>query len=101
MVPTCAVGLFSIASTEPSAMLKDAWDALANGDPNADEGLNLLIDGDNLDDAVENCLSTALFQSDLKMQRSLLAAAAYIMSLKDKVSLEKKKEFAEDKSPEN
>ena len=77
MVPTCAVGLFSIASTEPSAMLKDAWDALANGDPNADEGLNLLIDGDNLDDAVENCLSTALFQSDLKMQRSLLAAAAY------------------------
>ena len=31
----------------------------------------------------------------------ILAAAAYIMSLKDKVSLEKKKEFAEDKSPEN
>ncbi|NCX30314.1 MAG: phosphate-starvation-inducible E-like protein [Proteobacteria bacterium] len=31
----------------------------------------------------------------------ILAIAAYIMSLKDKVSLEKKKEFAEDKSPEN
>ena len=31
----------------------------------------------------------------------ILAAAAYSMSLKDKVSLEKKKEFAEDKSPEN
>ena len=31
----------------------------------------------------------------------ILATAAYIMSLKDKVSLEKKKEFAEDKSPEN
>ena len=31
----------------------------------------------------------------------ILAAAAYIMSLKDKVSLQKKKEFAEDKSPEN
>jgi len=31
----------------------------------------------------------------------ILAAAAYIMSLKDKVSLEKKKEFAEGKSPEN
>ena len=31
----------------------------------------------------------------------ILAAAAYNMSLKDKVSLEKKKEFAEDKSPEN
>ena len=31
----------------------------------------------------------------------ILAAAAYIMSLKDKVSLEKKKEFAKDKSPEN
>ena len=31
----------------------------------------------------------------------ILAAAAYIMSLKDKVSLEKKKEFAEDKSPGN
>ena len=31
----------------------------------------------------------------------ILAAAAYIMSLKDKVSLEKKKEFAEDKSTEN
>ena len=31
----------------------------------------------------------------------ILAAAAYIMSLKDKVSLEKKKEFAEDKSLEN
>ena len=31
----------------------------------------------------------------------ILAAAAYIMSLKDKVSLEKKKELAEDKSPEN
>ena len=31
----------------------------------------------------------------------ILAAAAYIMSLKDKVSLEKKKEFAVDKSPEN
>lgn len=31
----------------------------------------------------------------------ILAVAAYIMSLKDKVSLEKKKEFAEDKSPEN
>jgi len=31
----------------------------------------------------------------------ILAAAAYIMSLKDKVSLEKKKEFADDKSPEN
>jgi len=31
----------------------------------------------------------------------ILAAAAYIMSLKDKVSLEKKKKFAEDKSPEN
>ena len=30
----------------------------------------------------------------------ILAAAAYIMSLKDRVSLEKKKEFAEDKSPE-
>jgi len=29
----------------------------------------------------------------------ILAAAAYIMSLKDKVSLEKKKEFAEEKSP--
>jgi protein PsiE len=31
----------------------------------------------------------------------ILAAAAYIMSLKDRVSLEKKKEFAEDKSPKN
>ena len=31
----------------------------------------------------------------------ILAAAAYIMSLKDRVSLEKKKEFAEEKSPEN
>ena len=31
----------------------------------------------------------------------ILAAAAYIMSLRDKVSLEKKKEFAEEKSPEN
>ena len=31
----------------------------------------------------------------------ILAAAAYIMSLKDRVSLEKKKEFAEDKNPEN
>ena len=31
----------------------------------------------------------------------ILAAAAYIMSLKDKVSLEKKKEFAEEKNPEN
>jgi protein PsiE len=31
----------------------------------------------------------------------ILAAAAYIMSLKDKVSLEKKKQYAEDKSPEN
>ena len=31
----------------------------------------------------------------------ILAAAAYITSLKEKVSLEKKKEFAEDKSPEN
>jgi protein PsiE len=31
----------------------------------------------------------------------ILAAAAYIMSLKDKVSLEKKKEFAEEKSPQN
>ena len=31
----------------------------------------------------------------------ILAAAAYIMSLKDRVSLEKKKEFAEDKSPDN
>ena len=31
----------------------------------------------------------------------ILAAAAYIMSLKDRVSLEKKKEFAEDKSTEN
>ena len=31
----------------------------------------------------------------------ILAAAAYIMSMKDKVSLEKKKEFAEDKSPES
>ena len=31
----------------------------------------------------------------------ILAVAAYIMSLKDKVSLEKKKEFAEEKSPEN
>jgi protein PsiE len=31
----------------------------------------------------------------------ILAAAAYIMSLKDKVSLEKKKEFAEEKSPKN
>ena len=31
----------------------------------------------------------------------ILSAAAYIMSLKDKGSLEKKKEFAEEKSPEN
>ena len=31
----------------------------------------------------------------------ILAAAAYNMSLKDKVSLEKKKEFSEDKNPES
>ena len=31
----------------------------------------------------------------------ILAVAAYIMSLKDKVSLEKKKEFSEDKNPES
>ena len=31
----------------------------------------------------------------------ILAAAAYIMSLKDKVSLEKKKEFSEDKNSES
>jgi protein PsiE len=30
----------------------------------------------------------------------ILSVSAYIMSLKDKVSLEKKKEFADDKSPE-
>ena len=30
----------------------------------------------------------------------ILSASAYIMSLKDKVSSEKKKEFADDKSPE-
>jgi protein PsiE len=31
----------------------------------------------------------------------ILAAAAYIMSLKDKVSLEKKEQFKDDKSPES
>jgi|TARA_B100001063_G_scaffold195508_1_gene187219 protein PsiE len=30
----------------------------------------------------------------------ILAVAAYVMSLKDKVSLEKKEQFKDDKSPE-
>ena len=50
-------------------MLKDAWDALSNGDPKADEGLGLLEDGETLDEAVENCVATALFSSDIQAQR--------------------------------
>ena len=69
VVPRCAIGIFTIASTEPSAMLKDAWDALSNGDPKADEGLGLLEDGETLDEAVENCVATALFSSDIQAQR--------------------------------
>ena len=69
VVPRCAIGIFTIASTEPSAMLKDAWDALSNGDPKADEGLGLLEDGETLDEAVENCIATALFSSDVQAQR--------------------------------
>ena len=77
VVPPSSVAMFTVASTDPVAMLKDAWDAFEKRDPNADEAVKLLVEAEQLDDAVEHCIEAALFESEKKMQVSLLSAAAY------------------------
>ena len=77
VVPPSSVALFSVASTDPVAMLKEAWEALSKGDPHADDGLALLLEMEQLEEAVEHCIEAALFAFEPAVQTALLSAAAY------------------------
>ncbi|KAL5731811.1 vacuolar protein sorting-associated protein 16 [Ranunculus cassubicifolius] len=74
-VPDSTVSIFKIGSTDPAALLYEAWDHYANESAKADEITRLIRD--NLPQAVEACIDAACHEFDPTRQKTLLRAANY------------------------
>lgn len=80
-VPRVAVDIFRIGSTSPAAILRDCVDQLERKSPKADE--NLLIIGDRLAEAVDDCIEAAGYEFEAHWQKKLLKAASFGKSALD------------------
>lgn len=75
IVPPKVVRIFRLGSTAPSAILRDCVDHLDRGSAKADE--NLLIIGDRLPSAVDDCTEAAAYEFESSWQKKLLRAASF------------------------
>lgn len=76
-VPNSSVGIRSLGSTEPAALLMDAMEAFEEGDPKSDENIRSIANSHQLIDAISACINAASAEFDVKKQESLMKAASY------------------------
>ena len=74
-VPDCMVDIYKPGSTAPSALLYDGRQHFDNQTARADENLRTI--GDQLVEAIDNCLEAAGYTFDVMEQKKLLRAASY------------------------
>lgn len=77
-VPAATAQLLRIGSIETTAMLLDASDAYAAGQP-TDDAVSAMLENGGLDAAVATCTDAATKEFDIGLQKRLLRAASYGM----------------------
>ena len=86
-VPDACVDVFGLGSTQPSAMLFDAWECFERRDPKADEIIRALMSPTQaqaqLDKAIEGCIEAAMGELDTGLQKNLLRAAVFGKAFSD------------------
>ena len=78
-VPNACVEVLKLGSCTPAAMLLDAKQLLDSNDSKADDVLRSILD--SLPQAVWGCVQAAVEETDVSLQKALLAAAAYGQAL--------------------
>jgi len=76
-IPAATVGINSVGSTEPAALMFDAMEAFEEGDPKADENIRSIAVANQLPEAVQSCIQAAAGEFDIAQQQNLLKAASY------------------------
>ena len=76
-VPPASEVIHRIGSTEPSALLYDAAEAFANGDPKSDLNVRSMIESSELFVAVQGCIEAAMNEWNVHQQQGYLRAASY------------------------
>ena len=76
-VPQATEAIKKIGSTDPAALLYDAMEAFEEGDPKSDENIRSIAATNQLEAAVEACISAAASEFDVSRQQSFLRAASY------------------------
>jgi len=74
-VPETTESIFRIGSTEPGAILFDAYEQFVNKNPKADENIRMIKY--ELEDAVDTCIQAAGNEINIKNQKALLKAASF------------------------
>jgi len=77
-VPPGTSDLLRIGSIEPGALLLDASDAFDSGSSNADEAARSITQQEGLlEEAIRGCITAAVGEFDIKIQKRMLRAASY------------------------
>lgn len=77
MVPPATVAALEIGSTEPAALILDAMEAFEEGDPKSDENIRTIAATNQLNEAVQACITAAAAEFFPPQQQRLLKAASY------------------------
>eukprot|EP01041_Mallomonas_annulata_P005078 gene5078-10164_t len=87
-LPAATEAIEHIGSTDPAALLFDAAEAFENGDPKSDENVRCLAttatsasssgsSSNQLEEAVQACITAGASEFDIKRQQAFLRAASY------------------------
>jgi len=74
-VPESTESIFKIGSTDPGAILFDAYEQFVNKNPKADENIRMIKY--ELEEAVDTCIQAAGNEINIKTQKALLKAASF------------------------
>ena len=76
-VPASTEAIRRIGSTDPAALMYDAMEAFEEGDPKSDDNIRSIAASNQLNAAVQHCITAAASEFDIKRQADLLKAASY------------------------
>jgi hypothetical protein len=77
MVPPSTLSIFQIGSTDPPAMLFDAFEQFERRSAKADENVREIRSRGQLNAAIDGCIDAATHELEFEQQRALLRAASF------------------------
>jgi len=86
-VPKVVEGIYCVGSMQPGSVLYDAAKEYQRHSEKADEYLQVLIEKNELEKAIEQCIFASTFEFNPRLQKQLLTAASFGKSFIPKLDL--------------